>query len=155
MYFCSRVKLTGWWLIPLPGQGWTHGFFQPSASQGVPGQGGLCLELLPQGLPSCHHVLLQNTGEVCNQPNQPNCGWQWGLEKRRLRSKSIYYSLDCKNGQTNFPNLGGQTHFQPYSPKPEEMGGTRTKNTTGFSVNVGTFCTAKRLLSCTARYLPV
>lgn len=73
------------------------------------------------------------------QPAQPRLAvGAWKGKAAGLPNKCIYYSLDCKNGQTIFPNLRGQTHSQPHSSKPEEMGGTRTKNTTDFSVNVGT-----------------
>lgn len=58
----------------------------------------------------------------------------WKGEATGLLSRSIYYSLNCKNGQTNFPNLGGQPHSQPHCPKPEEMGGTRMTSKTSFSV---------------------
>lgn len=86
------------------------------ASQGITACGGLCLELLLQGLPSCHHTLLENRGQVCNQPAQE--------EAARLPMKCVYYLLDCKVWQTNFPNLWGQI-------KPEEIGGTRMKSTRG------------------------
>lgn len=45
------------------------------------------------------------------QPAQPWLAVRaWKGEAAGLLSNCIYYSLDCKNGHTNFLNLGGQTH---------------------------------------------
>lgn len=148
--FCNEVKPTGWQLTPLPGQGWSRCLFLPAASQGIAdwrawawiAAAGLA-QLPPHTSPNYRWSL---------QPAQPRlASGAWTGEAAGLLSKCIYYSLDCKNGQTNFPNLRRQTHPQSHSPKPEKTGGIRRKNTTGFSVNVGTtLCTAKRQLTCTA-----
>lgn len=68
--FCNDVKQTRCHLTPLTGQELTHCVLLLLTSQVITASEGLCLELLLQGLPRCHHTLLQNRGQVYNQPDQ-------------------------------------------------------------------------------------
>lgn len=117
IYFCNDVKWTWWCLTPLTGQEWTHCLLLLPASQCITACKDLCWNCCSRACPAA-------TTHFCKTEVKSATSLTKRKEAARLPAKCIYYLLDDNYGQTNFPNLWGQT-------KSEEIGGTRMKSTAG------------------------